>query len=268
MFKKIVLLLLLNSPLLASSQWLKFDSRPFRPLGADVNEIKFDYIVLNNNRVNATMGAHYPVYQYHKDDQKFQMGIFGLGFNRLNYDGFNFDLNSYDAIFGVYADYRKGATSFSLRYTHISTHLSEGVLVNGNEDHAVFRYSREHLRFLIDHRFTLGPFILRPYTGFTWVVAAVSPDELKNRLLIQGQLGAEVYLSSFGFVQPFVAFDLSAATEHNYFVNKSLVAGLRFMGDSEASFRLQFQYYKGKDPRGNFYSKDDEFYGAGIAYYF
>ena len=61
---KIILCLLAAlaaTPLAAKATWLTFDTRPFRPIAADLKEIKFDYIVLNEKRVNATIGAHYPI---------------------------------------------------------------------------------------------------------------------------------------------------------------------------------------------------------------
>ena len=254
----------------AKASWLTFVTRPYRPIVSDPKEIKFDYIVLNERRVNATIGGHYPILQIDADeDRHFQTGIFGLGFNRLQIkDGFAFDLNSYDAYFGAYADYKMGAVAFSFRYAHTSTHLSEGYYKSNNEEISAFRYSREHLQLLTDYRFRFALIDWRVLGGFTWVNASVSPVDIRDAFLIGVLAGAEAELPAFWSMQPFVSFMLTAQTENNYTVSKSLAFGIKLRGDSESSFRIMAHYFSGIDPRGNFYTKSTEYWGMGIAYYF
>ncbi|MFO1471642.1 MAG: DUF1207 domain-containing protein [Turneriella sp.] len=269
--KKILCLLaaLAATPLAAKATWLTFDTRPFRPIAADLKEIKFDYILLNEKRVNATIGAHYPILDLQLEgDHRIQTGIFGLGFNRLQIkDGFAFDLNSYDAVFGAYTDYRTGPFALSFRYTHTSTHLSEGYYVSNNESSSAFRYSREHLQLMGDYTFHFAATDFRLIGGFTWVNASVSPVDIRDAFLIGMQAGFEVDFPRIGPVQPFASFLAYAQTENNYRVNKSLAFGLKLRGESASSFRIMAQYFEGIDPRGNFYLKNTEFWGLGIAYF-
>lgn len=272
-FTKLVILsacLLSAGGIHAKIQWLKFDHRPFRPIVSDLKEIKFDYVVLNEKRVNATIGGHYPILDLRaENDQHAQVGLFGLGFNRLQIkDGFAFDLNSYDAVFGAYADYRVGQLGFTFRYAHTSTHLSEGYYKSNNEEISAFRYSREHLQLISDYHFKL-PFIdLRLLAGFTWVNASVSPVDIRDAFLIGMQAGLEFELPAIGVFQPFFSALFYAQTENNYRVNKSLAFGVKINGDSAGSFRIIAHYFEGIDPRGNFYQKNTEFWGMGIAYFF
>lgn len=272
-FKKIICgcaLLIAAESIHAKLQWLKFDTRPFRPISSDLKEVKFDYIVLNEKRVNATIGGHYPIFDWDIDAKgRVQVGIFGLGFNRLQIkDGFAFDLNSYDAVFGAYADYKTGPVSFSFRYAHTSTHLSEGYYVSKNEEISVYRYSREHLQLMADYNFKLGFLDMRLIGGLVWVNASVSPVEIRDANLFGMQAGAEVELPAFSVFQPFASFLASTQTETNYFVSKSVAFGVKINGSGVGSFRLMGHYFSGIDPRGNFYTKQTEFWGFGVAYFF
>lgn len=254
----------------AKARWLTFEHRPYRPIASDLKEVKFDYIVLNEKRVNATIGGHYPIFDMTMEEQRhFQTGIFGLGFNRLQIkDGFAFDLNSYDAVFGAYADYKTGPVGFSFRYTHTSTHLSEGHYTSNNEPISVFRYSREHLQLMSDYNFQLIGLDMRLLGGFTWVNASVSPVDIRDAFLIGMQAGFEVDFPQFWCFQPFASFLAYAQTENNYRVNKSVAFGLKIKGDGLSSFRIMAHYFEGIDPRGNFYTKESEFWGLGVAYFF
>ena len=254
----------------AKATWLKFENRPFRPIVSDLKEIKFDYIVLNERRVNATIGSHYPIFDLINDGQQhFQVGIFGLGLNRLQIkDSFAFDLNSYDAVFGAYADYQTGPVGFSFRYAHTSTHLSEGYYRSNNEEISVFRYSREHLQLMSDYTLKFSEASIRFLGGFTWVNASVSPVDIRDAFLIGMQTGLEIELPSFSVFQPFVSLLFYAQTENNYRVNKSVAFGLKMNGEGLNSFRIMIHYFDGIDPRGNFYTKSTEFWGIGGAYYF
>jgi len=265
-----ILFVLFSQTLNAKATWLKFDNRPFRPIVSDLKEIKFDYIVLNEKRVNATMGSHYPIFDLETDgQQQLQVGIFGLGFNRLQIkDGFAFDLNSYDAVFGAYADYKIGAMAFTFRYAHTSTHLSEGYYKSNNEEISVFRYSREHLQWMADYTLKFSDASIRFLGGFTWVNASVSPVDIRDEFLIGMQTGLEIELPTILVFQPFASFLLYAQTENNYRVNKSLAFGVKIKGDGLNSFRMMIHYFEGIDPRGNFYTKSTEFWGIGGAYYF
>jgi len=265
-----LLFVLSGSIINAKASWLTFEPRPFRPIVSDVKEVKFDYIVLNEKRVNATIGSHYPIVHVASDaNQLFQLGCFALTLNRLQIkEGFAFDLNSYDAVFGAYTDYRRGAWSASFRYTHTSTHLSEGYYRSANEDITSFRYSREHLQFLNDYTWRLLATDLRALVGLTWVNASVSPDDIRGKNLYGLMAGAEIEFSTLWFLQPFISVTVSAQTETNYFVSKSLAFGIKFKGSGEGNFRLVAHYFDGIDPRGNFYLKKTEFFGMGLAYFF
>jgi hypothetical protein len=270
----ILILAVLNKGINSEFNFFKWENRPYRPMYADTLEIKFDYMILNEDRMNTTMGGYYPIFSWkegssekYKFKHNLQIGGDCIVFNRLFYKGdLGWDLNSLDPIFGPYADYRLDEFSFTYRFHHISTHLSEGIFENKREKISTLRYSREHSQFLASHDF----YFIRYYGGFTHVVHNSTPIELRGDFLFGLQFGLEIYLPRIYFIEPYFAFDFNGKSEIDFHLGKSLVFGLKFsefQSYNDSSFHILFQYYEGIDPRGNFYNKKTKFYGFGGAFF-
>ena len=271
-FSLILYLILCFSQLFAANRWLSYAPRPFRPIQANFLEPRFEYSVLTNNRFNIVFGSHYPIFETKKEKNDtipvIQIGMAGAVFNRMQItNGLNFQSNSYDPIFGIYLDFVKENYSFSTQIAHISTHLSEGVFNAQLEKETNFRFSREQVKFLGGYTFNVFHFSHRIHSGTTIVFSSVSPSDLRDKLLFAFQAGFDSSIKLWANMRAFITVDVNARTEQNFSVNKHIVFGLRFYGETGSYFSLQATYYEGHDPRGNFYINKDEFWGLGISYY-
>lgn len=110
---------------------------------------------------------------------------------------------------------------------------------------------------------------LRLYGG-GGVLFDQEPADIRRGLL---QAGAEVrgpWSFADGLLRPVAAVDLQSAEESEWRVDVSARAGVELVSNVDRDYTLQLmlEYYRGRNPNGQFFVHDIEFYGIGLHAYF
>jgi len=250
---------------------LRYDKRLYQPYYVKTLEPVFKVVVWNVDLVQGNIGGHYPAFSLdlpslcNRANSSFaiQAGFNGLILSSLlNKGNMAFDLESIDAMFGGYADFRFWIFSASVSYAHRCAHLSEGVY-NRLDTYAnsltAKRYSREYLEFDLDVH-------LRDVRFYAeWQKSAKLYHAYKDtRNLMTWRLGAEYWFTGLKYLHPYLGAELSASTETEYRITQAAEIGISIVNKSQ--FKIFADFFNGVDPRGNFHTSVVRKLGFGIAY--
>ena len=189
-----------------------------------------------------------------------QLSITGALFAQFNLDAPSMDLINADYIIGIPATYRLGDNSLRLRVYHQSSHLGDEFLMEANAPERV-NLSYEAIELIYSrewHRW-------RVYGGSEYIVHR-EPDDLDPMI---GHWGIE-YCGSKPLLwngRPIAGADMKSFEEHDWAINVSLKVGLEFGRPNPGQRRLRLiaEWYKGFNPRGQFYINKAEYYGIGMS---
>jgi hypothetical protein len=179
---------------------------------------------------------------------------------RFNMDTPSHNLINADYTIGIPLTYRSGANSFRLRLYHQSSHLGDEFLLGPNPPARV-NLSFESVEFLYarDWRGWRG------YAGGEYMFDR-DPSELKPGIAHWGleYRGSAPLLWKGRLVG---GVDCKAFEQQSWTVNTSVKIGLEFgqPNPGRRRLRLMAEWYRGYDPRGQFYMNKVEYYGLDLS---
>jgi Protein of unknown function (DUF1207) len=241
----------------------------FRPLLADPKQPQF-FAGINRFKSSGVeytvasvgFGETFGMYRFFgsREGDGLQVSLEGAIFAQFNLDTPSYDLINADYTIGVPATYRYGDNSLRFRIYHQSSHLGDEFLQSINPPERV-NLSYEAVE-LIYSREWRG---LRVYGGGEYLLHK-EPDDLKP---MSAHWGIE-YRGSKPLVwkgRPIGGVDMKCFEEHNWSIDTSIKAGLEFgqPNPGHRRLRLMAQWFKGFDPRGQFYNNKVEYYGMGVS---
>jgi hypothetical protein len=241
----------------------------FRPLIADPKQPQF-FVSLNrfkSSGVRYTMtsvgfGETFGIYRFfgNSEGDGLQLSVEGALFAQFNMDTPSYDLINADYIVGIPATYRFGDNSLRFRVYHQSSHLGDEFLQSINPPERV-NLSYEAIELIYSREWRGW----RVYGGGEYLIHK-EPDDLKP---MSAHWGIE-YRGSKPIVwngRPIAGVDMKSFDEHDWAIDTSVKAGLEFghPNPGQRRLRLMAEWYKGFDPRGQFYNNKVDYYGMGVS---
>jgi hypothetical protein len=241
----------------------------FRPLLADPKQPQF-FVSINHfesSDVQYTVasvgfGETFGMYRFlgSREGDGLQLSVEGAIFARFDMEASSHDLINADYTIGIPATYRYGDNSLRFRIYHQSSHLGDEFLLSANPPDRV-NLSYEAIELILSREWHGW----RVYGGGEYLIHK-EPDDLKP---MSAHWGIE-YRSSKPLLwnaRPVAGVDMKSFEEHNWNIDTSVKAGLEFGQPNPGHRRLRVmaEWYKGYDPRGQFYGNKVEYYGLGVS---
>ena len=241
----------------------------FRPLLADPKQPQFYFSVYHFKTSVARytvasigFGETFGLYRFLglREGDGLQLNVEGGLFAQFNLSTPSYDLINADYTIGIPATYRRGDNSLRFRIYHQSSHLGDEFLQSNNPPQRV-NFSYEAVELIYSREW--GGW--RVYGGGEYLVHK-EPAELKpasahggieyrgkKPLVWDGRLVGGVDMKSF--------------EEHAWAIDTSVKVGLEFgrPNPGQRSLRLMALWYKGFDPRGQFYKFKVDYFGLGVS---
>jgi hypothetical protein len=241
----------------------------FRPFIADPKQPQF-FVSFNrfkSSGVQYTMasvgfGETFGMYRFFgsREGDGLQLSVQGALFAQFNLDTPSYDLINADYTIGIPATYRRGDNSLRFRMYHQSSHLGDEFLQSVNPPERV-NLSYEAIELIYSREWRGW----RGYGGGEYLIHK-EPDDLKP---MSAHWGIE-YRGSKPLVwkgRPIAGVDMKSFEEHNWTIDTSVKAGLEFghPNPGQRRLRIMAEWYKGFDPRGQFYNNKVKYYGMGVS---
>jgi hypothetical protein len=241
----------------------------FRPLLADPKQAQFfasiDSFKTSGERytmASVGFGETFGLYRFfgNREGDGLQLSVEGALFAQFNLNTPSYDLINADYTIGIPVTYRYGDNSLRFRIYHQSSHLGDEFLQSLNPPERV-NLSYEAIDLIYSREWRGW----RVYGGGEYLIHK-EPANLKP---MSAHWGIE-YRGSKPFVwsgRPIVGADMKSLEEHDWAINTSIKAGLEFghPNPGQRRLRVMAEWYKGFDPRGQFYKNKVEYYGMGIS---
>lgn len=241
----------------------------FRPLFADPKQPQFfvGFSRFRSAGVRYTMasvgfGETFGLYRFaaNREGNGLQVSVEGALFAQFNMSTSSYDLLNADYTIGIPVTWRRGDDSFRFRIYHQSSHLGDELLLGANPPVRV-NLSYEAVE-LVYSRDWLG---WRVYGGGEYLVHK-EPGELKP---LSAHWGIEYQGAKalFWKGRPVGGADMKSLEEHDWSVDVCVKAGLEFgqPDPGQRRLRLMALWYRGFDPRGQFYSNRVEYFGLEVS---
>jgi hypothetical protein len=241
----------------------------FRPLLADPKQPQFFVSInrLKSSGVRYTVasvgfGETFGMYRFFgtREGDGLQLSLEGAIFAQFNMEAPSHDLINADYTIGIPATYRYGDNSLRFRIYHQSSHLGDEFLQSVNPPERI-NLSYEAVELIYSREWRGW----RVYGGGEYLVHK-EPANLKP---MSAHWGIE-YRGIKPLVwngRPVGGVDMKCFEEHNWSIDTGAKAGLEFghPNPGQRRLRLMAEWYKGFDPRGQFYNNKVEYYGMGVS---
>lgn len=217
---------------------------------------------------SVSLGDGFSFYQAPAFDGRWGIGLQAAVFALFDLNAESKDLVNADYWVGVPVAWRSGPWQALARLYHQSSHLGDEYLLRSGEN----RSKRVNLSYeAIDLKLSRHFFdrAIRVYGG-AGVLFDQEPEDLKAGMT---QWGAELR-GPWTFVgdrlRPVAAVDFQALEETGWNVDVSARMGVELTGsrDDQYVVQLMLEYYRGRNPNGQFYTRETEFWGLGVHAYF
>ena len=241
----------------------------FRPLLADPKQPQF-FVSINRFKSSGVrytvasvgFGETFGMYRFFgsREGDGLQLSVEGAIFAQFNLDAPSYGLINADYTIGIPATYRHGDNSLRFRIYHQSSHLGDEFLQSVNPPERV-NLSYEAIELIYSREWRGW----RVYGGGEYLIHK-EPGDLKP---MSAHWGIE-YRGS----KPLVwngrlvgGVDMKSFEEHNWAIDTSVKVGLEFgqPNPGQRRLRLMAEWYKGFDPRGQFYNNKVDYYGMGVS---
>jgi len=241
----------------------------FRPLLADPKQPQF-FVSINRFKSSGVryivasvgFGETFGMYRFFgsREGDGLQLSVEGAIFAQFNLEAPSYDLINADYTIGIPATYRHGDNSLRFRIYHQSSHLGDEFLQSVNPPERV-NLSYEAIELIYSREWRGW----RVYGGSEYLIHK-EPGDLKP---MSAHWGIE-YRGS----KPLVwngrlvgGVDMKSFEEHNWAIDTSVKVGLEFgqPNPGQRRLRLMAEWYKGFDPRGQFYNNKVDYYGMGVS---
>jgi hypothetical protein len=241
----------------------------FRPLLADPKQPQFfasiDRFESSGKRytmASVGFGETFGMYRFFgsREGDGLQLSVEGALFAQFNMNTPSYDLINADYTIGIPVTYRYGDNSLRFRIYHQSSHLGDEFLQGLNPPERV-NLSYEAIDLIYSREWRGW----RVYGGGEYLVHK-EPGDLKPTSAHWGieYRGREPLVWNG---RPIAGVDMKSFEEHNWAINTSVKAGLEFghPNPGQRRLRVMAEWYKGLDPRGQFYKNRVEYYGMGVS---
>lgn len=241
----------------------------FRPLIADpkqpqffVSVIRFRSSGLQYTMASVAFGETFGLYRFvgSSGGSGLQLSLEGALFAQFNLSTPSYDLINADYTIGLPVTYRHGDNSIRFRIYHQSSHLGDELLLSANHPDRV-NLSFEAVELIYSREWRGW----RAYGGGEYLIHK-EPADLKP---LSAHWGIE-YRGSEPLLwngRPLGGVDVKCLEEHDWAVDISVKAGLEFghPNPGQRRVRVMAEWYKGFDPRGQFYANKVESFGIGVS---
>ncbi len=268
------LLLLLSAALAApaaADDWVQAfpnGGEVFTPLLADPREIQLSasyYRREGENDADVALGHSWGLVRWRTgilSDWLWQLDVEGMAYSRFQVGGGINEFETVDFFANLPVEIRKGPFSFKAELFHESSHLGDDYIRDTGD--LGFRYSAEGARGLASvdlRRF------LRVYAGPSWLIHSV-PAPQRWTLQSGFELTSDdLHWSSRAPMRLFVAEDLQSRENVQWNPDSGTVAGLKIgFRETPRSVRVQFGYFTGHSPYGQFYAQKEHYADFGLAF--
>lgn len=241
----------------------------FRPLLADPKQPQF-FVSLNRFKsdgesytlASVGFGETFGFYRFSgsREGDGLQLGLVGAIFAQFNLSTASYNLVNADYVIGIPVTFRHGGTSLRFRLYHQSSHLGDELLLGGNPPERV-NLSFEAVELVLSQEWRGW----RVYGGGEYLIHK-EPDDLKPASAHGGlEYRASKALAWRGRLLG--GIDLKSLEEHDWAIDTSVKAGLEFGHPDPGHRRLRLLavWYRGFDPRGQFYANEVEYYGLELS---
>ena len=241
----------------------------FQPLIADPKQPQF-FISINHfessgaryTLASVGFGETFGLYRFFgsREGDGLQLSVEGALFAQFNLSTSSYDLINADYTIGFPITYRHGDNSLRFRIYHQSSHLGDELLLSANPPERV-NLSYEAIELIYSREWRGW----RVYGGGEYLIHK-DPADLKP---LSAHWGIE-YRASKPLVwsgRPIVGVDMKSLEEHDWALDTSIKAGFEFghPNPGQRRLRLMAVWYKGFDPRGQFYINKVEYYGLEVS---
>ena len=252
--------------------WSLFpDERLFQPLIADPRwphfAMSYEYFRRSEfpklkNVGAVSLGETFECVGYESESAgRFALGLQPAIFAIFNMDALSHDLVNADYRIAVPLDYRYGLFSAEARVLHQSSHLGDEFLLDTPTQRINLSYEAVELLVSVE----TGK--LRFYAGAADIVH--SEPDLDPW---SAQAGVELMLPTFlgDAMSPLLAVDLKARQETDWSPDLCVRFGVEFASPEKQRRRVQLllEYYRGRNPNGQFYLERVEYLGVGLHVHF
>jgi hypothetical protein len=193
------------------------------------------------------------------------VGLQGAVFAVFDLDAASHDLVNADYFIAVPLQWRKGPLAMMARIYHQSSHLGDEFLLRTHAPRVNLSYESVDLKL----SYFLWGDAVRLYGGGGYLVDR-DPSSLKPGLI---QAGVE-FRSPWTFagqrLRPIAAVDWQAAENWGWSFDTSARIGVQLESDTDRHYVLQLtlDFFRGRNPNGQFYTNTVEFWGVGLHTYF
>lgn len=239
----------------------------FLPLLADPREIQLSasYYRRGENDADVALGHSWGLVRWRTgilSDWLWQLDVEGMAYSRVLVGGGVDELETVDFFANLPVEVRRGPVSFKAELFHENSDLADGYIRNTGD--VGFRYSVEGARGLA----ALEPCrFLRVYAGPNWLIHSV-PAPQRWTLQSGFELTSDdLHWSSRAPVRLFLAQDVQSRQNVQWNVDSNAVAGLKIgLPDSTHTLRVQFGYFTGHSPFGEFYARKEHYADFGLSF--
>jgi hypothetical protein len=239
----------------------------FTPMIADPREIQLGadyYRRQGENDADVSLGHSWGLARWRTgllSDWLWQVDIEGMAYTRFQIGGGINEFETIDFFANLPVEVRKGPFSFKAELFHQSSHLGDDYIRDTGE--FGYRYSVEGARGLA----SIDLFrYARVYGGATWLIHSIPAPQ---RWALQSGLelaSADLHWSSRVSTRVFVAEDVQSHENVQWNVNSNTLAGLKIgFPESPRAMRVQFGYFIGHSPFGEFYAQKEHYADFGIS---
>lgn len=252
--------------------WSLFpDERLFQPLLADPRwphfSMGYEYFRFSEfpklkNVGAVSLGETFEVMGYESESAgRFALGLQPAIFAIFNLDALSHDLVNADYRIALPLDYRYGLFSTELRVLHQSSHLGDEFLLDTPTQRINLSYEAVELLASVE----TGK--VRFYAGASGIVH--SEPDLDPWA---AQAGIELMLPAFlgDAVSPLFAVDVKSRQETDWMPDLCVRTGVEFTSPAKQRRRVQLllEYYRGRNPNGQFFQERVEYFGLGLHVHF
>jgi len=193
-------------------------------------------------------------------DGHWEAGIQGGVFSIFDLASQSSDLINADYLIAFPATYRHGGLAFMTRLFHQSSHLGDEYLLRGDTNRVNLSYEAVDLKLSEQLSDTL-----RFYGGGGYLFHR-EPSDLEPWFTQAGLELKSPWTIFSNRLRPLAALDLQNHEENNWNADVSLRAGLQWesLRVVDRKIALMFEYYDGRNPNGQFYTRSLEYVGIGF----
>ncbi len=253
------------------------DDDIFRPLLADpkeprfsgsFNRVRFRDVGESVNVSAVSFGGRLGLWglRQEKNCNGLQVNIFGAVFSQFNLDAPSSDLINSDFQFGVPFTFRHGPFSVRLRVFHQSSHVGDEFLLNNPE------FNRVNLTFeMVEALVSFHSTWARLYGGGGYLYhrePALDRGTLQWGLELRAPPSVVPLLGSWMeglLIAPVFGADFRSVEQLGWNINTNILGGFELSRKtSTRRFRFLLNYYRGRNPFGQFFDQKIEAYGFGV----